>query len=112
MKSAGEARVGGLEKAQIRLTLDSDMGDVYRWLQALRPGLRNRELLNLIRVGFALRGIVVIAGSGAMEATSSRPQPEVLPSDASDPPIRDALARDTEEMRDWNLNEIFPPAHV
>jgi hypothetical protein len=112
MKSAGEARVGGLEKAQIRLTLDSDMGDVYRWLQALRPGLRNRELLNLIRVGFALRGIVVIAGSCAVEATSNRPQPEALRSGASDSPIRDALARDTEEMRDWNLQEMFPPAHV
>jgi hypothetical protein len=44
----------GRRRLQVRLTLDSDMGSLFHWAAAIPERARARELVGLLRVGFAV----------------------------------------------------------
>lgn len=108
---AAPAGADRLERYQARISLDSDMGALFQWVMALRPGSRTRELINLIRVGFAYQQAAPVPATILNGGT----QPGTAPTSAGDVPLpssaEDAMTRDMSALRDWNLTEMCrPPA--
>lgn len=44
----------GRHRLQVRVTLDSDMGPLFHWAAAIPERARARELVGMLRVGFAV----------------------------------------------------------
>ena len=62
----------GRQRIQVRITLDSDMGPLFHWAAAIPERARARELVGVLRVGFAI-------GSGStvsFNAVPRRDQPQ------------------------------------
>ena len=64
----------GRRRLQVRVTLDSDMGPLFHWAAAIPERARARELVGMLRVGFA-----VGSGSAAPFQTAPRnaDQPQI-----------------------------------
>jgi hypothetical protein len=108
---AAAAGADGLERYQARISLDSDMGELFQWVMALRPGSRTRELINLIRVGFAQQHAAPLPAT----VKDGGNLPVTVPPPAGDVPVPssvdEAMTRDMSALRDWNLTEMCrPPA--
>lgn len=58
-------------RLQIRVTLDSDMGPLFDWAAAIPERARARELVGLLRVGYAISlgnaGTAVLTAAAATE---------------------------------------------
>lgn len=56
-------------RLQVRVTLDSDMGRLFDWAAAIPERARARELVGLLRVGYAISsasaGAIPVTGAGS-----------------------------------------------
>ena len=57
----------GRQRLQVRVTLDSDMGPLFHWAAAIPERARARELVGVLRVGFAI-------GSGSAVSLNAVPR--------------------------------------
>jgi hypothetical protein len=90
---------------QFRVTVDPAMGEVYDWLASLNSYQRSRELLYLIRLGFALtRGAsqfpspgLPLAPMGALATDAPGGSPAATAAAGGDLPVRSGRARSAAE---------------
>lgn len=110
------------DKYITRIQLDRDMGDVFHWVTGLRPSVRAREMLALMRLGFAVHqghaALIPLQPTHAGAADAATPslgieggatEPSVQPE--SDP-ISEAMTRDQQAMQamGFDLNFFTPPS--
>ena len=58
-------------RLQVRVTLDSDMGPLFDWAAAIPERARARELVGLLRIGYAIHsrsaGTIALIAGGSRE---------------------------------------------
>lgn len=98
-------------RLQVRVTLDSDMGPLFDWAAAIPERARARELVGLLRVGYAIS----VGNAGTAALTTAYPR-ELVPKPLATP--RPGMERGTVSTPSLELQgaqatlEVFDAASV